>query len=61
MDSPLRLLHETQSLCKVCKNAVPARVFATPSNEVWMYKRCAAHGEQEARLSTDAAWYERTR
>ncbi len=61
VDHPARLLHETQSLCKVCKNAVPAQVFATPGGEVWMHKRCVTHGEQEARLSTDAAWYERTR
>src|SRR3954462_4591678 len=26
-----------------------------------MEKRCAEHGAQEARLSDDAAWYERTR
>ncbi|MFO0759383.1 MAG: radical SAM protein [Byssovorax sp.] len=60
-EAPPRLLHETTSLCRVCKNAVPARVLALPSGEVWMHKRCAAHGEQEVRLSTDAAWYERTR
>lgn len=56
-----RLLHETTSLCKVCKAAVPARVVAIDNGEVWMRKHCAAHGDQEARLSTDAAWYERTR
>ena len=56
-----RLLHETTSLCKVCKAALPARVVALDSGEVWMRKRCPAHGEQEARLSTDAAWYESTR
>jgi hypothetical protein len=61
MPAPERLLHETTSLCKVCKNALPARVVATDAGEVWMKKRCPAHGEQEARLSTNADWYERTR
>ena len=56
-----RVLHETTSLCRVCKAALPARVVALDNGEVWMRKRCLTHGEQEARLSTDAGWYERTR
>jgi 7,8-dihydro-6-hydroxymethylpterin dimethyltransferase len=56
-----RLVHETTSLCRVCKNAVPAQVWATGAGEIWMRKRCAAHGPQEVRLSADAAWYEATR
>lgn len=56
-----RLLHATTSLCKTCKEAVPARVVALPSGEVWMRKACDEHGEQDVRLSTSAAWYERTR
>src|SRR5262245_51969295 len=56
-----RLLHETTTLCRVCKNALPARVVATAAGEVWMQKACPTHGEQEVRLSTSAAWYERTR
>ena len=56
-----RLVHETTSLCRVCKNAVPAQVWATSGGEIWMRKRCAAHGPQEVRLSADAAWYEATR
>ena len=55
-----RLLHETTSLCRHCKNAVPAQVVAV-GNEVHMRKRCEAHGAQSAMLSDDAAWYERTR
>ena len=55
-----RAIHETTSLCKVCKNAVPARVVGTAAGEVWMRKTCPRHGDQEIRLSTDAAWYERT-
>jgi hypothetical protein len=56
-----RLLHETTSLCRACKSAVPARVVETPAGEVFMKKACATHGPQEVRLSTDAGWYERTR
>src|SRR6266853_1647265 len=56
-----RLINETTSLCRVCKNAVPARVLARANGEVWMRKACAAHGEQEVRLSNNAQWYERTR
>jgi uncharacterized radical SAM superfamily Fe-S cluster-containing enzyme len=55
------LLHQTTSLCKVCRNAVPADVVATALGEVWMRKACTDHGAQEVRLSTDAAWYQRTR
>ncbi|MDC3955718.1 radical SAM protein [Polyangium jinanense] len=61
MQTAERLLHKTTSLCKVCKDALPARVVATPNGEAWMQKRCPTHGEQEVRLSTSAAWYERTR
>jgi len=56
-----RELHTTTSLCKVCKEAVPAQVVALASNEVWMRKVCDTHGGQEVRLSTNAAWYEATR
>ncbi len=56
-----RLLHRTTSLCKVCKQATPADIVATAAGEVWMTKACASHGRQEVRISTSAAWYERTR
>ncbi|MDQ3366403.1 MAG: radical SAM protein [Myxococcota bacterium] len=56
-----RQLHTTTSLCRTCKAAVPARVVALASGEVWMQKSCAEHGAQEVRLSTNAAWYEQTR
>lgn len=55
------VLHKTTSLCKVCKNALPAEVVATLSGEVWMRKTCEQHGPQEVRISTDSAWYLRTR
>jgi uncharacterized radical SAM superfamily Fe-S cluster-containing enzyme len=56
-----RELHTTTSLCRSCKEAVPASVVALDNNEVWMRKTCAVHGGQEVRLSTNAAWYEQTR
>lgn len=56
-----RLIHETTGLCRVCKNAVRARVVAGPEGDVWMRKDCQSHGPQDVRLSDDAAWYERTR
>jgi uncharacterized radical SAM superfamily Fe-S cluster-containing enzyme len=55
-----RLLHTTTSLCRTCKNAVAADVVAV-GDEVWMRKSCPAHGAQQVRLSTSAAWYEQTR
>ena len=60
-ESEERLINDTTSLCKVCKNAVPARIVALPSGEVWMHKTCAKHGRQQVRLSNNAEWYERTR
>ncbi len=56
----MRLIHETTSLCRVCKEAVPACVVERAGRAV-MTKRCAAHGEQEVELSDDAAWYEEQR
>ena len=56
-----RLLHTTTSLCRACKEAVPASVIALATDEVVMRKTCSEHGAQEVRLSTNAAWYEQTR
>ena len=56
-----RALHETTSLCKVCKNAVRARIVANAAGEVWMRKECDEHGPEAVRLSTSTEWYERTR
>jgi uncharacterized radical SAM superfamily Fe-S cluster-containing enzyme len=55
-----RLINVTTSLCRVCKNAIPARIVAS-GPEVWMRKECRQHGAQEVRLSNNAEWYERTR
>ena len=56
-----RLLHQTTSLCKDCKQAIPADLVANDAGEVWMTKACARHGHQEVRISTSVEWYERTR
>src|SRR5688572_18434614 len=56
-----RLLHRTTSLCRDCRNAIPADIVATVAGEVWMRKECGDHGAQEVRLSTSVAWYEQTR
>ena len=53
-------LHETTSLCRVCKNALPATVFER-DGAVFMSKRCPQHGAQEVQLSDDAGWYTKTR
>jgi len=55
-----RLIHTTNSLCRSCKEAIPASVVAVGA-EVWMRKACATHGAQEVRLSTSVEWYEQTR
>ncbi len=60
-DPSERLIHQTTSLCRHCKNAVPARVVAAPGGEVLMRKHCPQHGAQVARLSENAAFYEQTR
>lgn len=57
----MRVIHQTTSLCRVCKNGVAANVVADEAQHVWLVKVCAEHGEQSVRLSTDAAWYEATR
>lgn len=55
-----RVIHTTTSLCRTCKEAVPANVVAAGS-EVWMRKACGEHGAQDVRLSTNVDWYEQTR
>ncbi len=55
-----RLLHLTSSLCRVCKEGLPARVVAR-EGAVWLLKRCPAHGAQDIAIGTSVDWYERTR
>jgi uncharacterized radical SAM superfamily Fe-S cluster-containing enzyme len=56
----MTLLHETTSLCAVCKNALPAQVIAE-AGRVIMKKECPAHGAQSVELSDNADWYVQTR
>src|SRR5579871_580115 len=56
-----RLIHETSSLCRICKNAIAARVVARADETVWMRKSCPRHGRQDVQISTNARWYEETR
>ncbi len=53
-------IHTTTSLCRVCKNAVPAEVVEE-RGQVWMHKRCPQHGPQQVMLSPNPAWYRKTR
>jgi uncharacterized radical SAM superfamily Fe-S cluster-containing enzyme len=54
------VIHQTTSLCRECKNAVPARVVER-GGAVFMEKECEEHGAQEVQLSDSADWYRRTR
>ncbi len=56
-----RLLYETTSLCRICKNGIPARVVARADDTVWMRKSCPRHGRQDICISTSARWFEETR
>ena len=51
-----RLIHETTSLCRECKDAVPARVVER-DGAAWMDKTCERHGQQTVQLSDDAGWF----
>lgn len=54
------MIHATASLCRQCKEALPARVVAR-ADGVWLEKTCPQHGPQEARIAASREWYERTR
>jgi uncharacterized radical SAM superfamily Fe-S cluster-containing enzyme len=61
MKKPSRphVLHATtESLCAECLARIPAKVVLR-DGEVWLLKRCPAHGAQEALLEEDADWYVR--
>lgn len=61
------LIHTTTSLCRVCKTGIQARVVERPDGTVWMEKHCPGdghgsdHGDQAVMISSNAAWYRRTR
>ena len=49
-------LELTKSICPVCKTTIDAEVN-TRDNQVFLRKRCAEHGEFEARVYGDAQMY----
>jgi uncharacterized radical SAM superfamily Fe-S cluster-containing enzyme len=53
-------LHVTHALCRVCKNALPARVVAR-DGAAWLEKTCPKHGAQSVKVAASAEWYLRTR
>lgn len=57
----MNILYRTTSLCRSCKNALPAEVVSSEEGEVFLRKSCPEHGEQSVKLSTDVDWYLRTR
>lgn len=56
-----QLLHRTVGLCGTCRRALEAQVVEDQSGQVWMFKTCPEHGEQNVKLSPNAAWYKATR
>jgi 7,8-dihydro-6-hydroxymethylpterin dimethyltransferase len=53
------VLKQTTSLCRTCRQAVPAEVFER-DGRIFMHKLCERHGEEEVLLASDAAWYHTT-
>ncbi len=54
-DSPT-VLRETGSLCAICQQVIAAQLIERDQTIV-LRKRCPQHGEQEALISSSAAWY----
>lgn len=52
----MSVLHFTTSLCRDCKEALPARAVARDGG-VWLEKTCPEHGEQSTLTCTSADWY----
>ncbi|MBL8696826.1 MAG: radical SAM protein [Alphaproteobacteria bacterium] len=57
---PYLFLGETTSLCEHCLELVPAKILAE-GDDVYFQKRCSEHGVQKALVSTDRAYWQRTR
>ncbi|MBM3523022.1 MAG: radical SAM protein, partial [Alphaproteobacteria bacterium] len=57
---PYLFLGETTSLCEHCLELVPAKIVAE-GDDVYYQKRCAEHGVQKTLVSTDRAYWQRTR
>src|SRR4030095_16873691 len=51
-------LHETTSLCSVCKQGIPAEIWES-ENKIWMKKVCPDHGPRSVLVASQASWYHR--
>lgn len=49
---------QTQSLCEVCTEVVPAKIIFQQGN-VYLQKRCTEHGVQKTLISTDIEYFKR--
>ena len=54
--APYLFLGQTTSLCGQCLELIPAKIVER-DGEVFFLKRCASHGFQDVRVSTDADYY----
>ncbi|MCI0412072.1 radical SAM protein [bacterium] len=52
-------LHDTTSLCAVCKQGIPAEIWEV-DGKILMKKRCSEHGSRDVLLASQAAWYHNT-
>jgi uncharacterized radical SAM superfamily Fe-S cluster-containing enzyme len=57
---PYLFYGQTTSLCETCLDLVPAKILIE-GDEVYYQKRCSEHGVQKTLVSTDAAYFRRTR
>ena len=57
---PYLFYGQTTSLCETCLDLVPAKILIE-GDEVYYQKRCPEHGVQKTLVSTDAAYFRRTR
>ena len=57
--APYLFLGQTTSLCSECLELVPAKIIEE-CGQVFFVKRCAVHGGQKVRVSTDAEYYKST-
>lgn len=55
-DTIQNVLKQTTSLCRVCRQAVPAEVYEA-EGRIFMHKLCETHGEETVLLASDAQWY----
>lgn len=49
-------LHDTTSLCAVCKNGVAAEIWER-DGKVFLEKECAEHGKSQVLIASEAEWY----